>query len=277
MRLVQFRVKDLINQVGILVGDNVIGVGSGHLVDILAKENALEDIQKLAAESKDVYPKSQIQLLPPITRPDKILGVAANYKDFCDKTNTPYPVEPIAFSKFSSAIVGPNDPVNISASSDSVDWEVELVAVIGKKGKNISCTDAFDYIVGYTACQDLTEKKWIKRNGGQFLMCKNFDDFLPLGPCLVTKDEINDPHNVTLKTWVNGELKQSGNTADMIHGVDKLVEYFSSVMTLLPGDIILTGTPYGVATNHNPVQFLKKGDILESEVGNVGKLINHVL
>ncbi|CAH1966745.1 unnamed protein product [Acanthoscelides obtectus] len=284
MRIVQFKTEnDPTVRVGVIKGDTVIDINAGDkslpntLVGILQQEGALETIKKLAAKSVKHHLVDEVKLVSPITNPDKVLGVALNFKDFADKVGAPYPKEPIVFSKFPSVIVGPYDNVPKGTASNAIDWEGELVAVIGRKAKNVKASEALDYVFGYTATQDLTAKDWISRSGGQLIMCKNMDGFSPIGPCVVTKEELGDPHKIRIRTWVNGVLKQNGNTENMICRIDKIVEYLSSAMTLLPGDVICTGTPYGVGSNQNPPQYLQEGDLLETEVENVGKLSNRII
>lgn len=283
MKLVQFLINDERVRVGVLAGEDVVDLNASDdtiphsLVELLAEEDALERIQKVVANPGKLHRLAEVQLLPPITRPDKVLGVALNYKEACDKGNIPYPPEPIAFSKFASTIIGPYDVIKKPLATEALDWEVELVVVIGKKAQHVRAQNALDYVFGYTATQDLTAKDWVARCGGQLLLCKNMDNFCPLGPCIVTKDEIPDPHNVRVKTWVNGVLKQDGNTVEMVHRIDRLIEYLSGAMTLLPGDIICTGTPSGVGSNQYPPQYLQKGDLLESEVEKVGRMANRIV
>ncbi|CAG9838712.1 unnamed protein product [Diabrotica balteata] len=283
MRIVQFKLNDNKVRIGVLSGDNVIDVNASDttipnsLVEFLQDENALDKIKRIASNPKEQHTLTSVKLLSPITKPDKILGVASNYKDDCKMRNIPYPKEPMVFSKFASVIIGPNDPIPKSDATNALDWEVELVAIIGKKAQYVKAKDAMDYIFGYTVTQDLTAKDWVMRNSGQLVMCKNFDGFCPLGPWIVTKEELGDPYDVKLKTWVNGELKQNGHSDNMLHRIDTLVEYLTSVMTLLPGDVILTGTPFGVGASQIPPQYLQKGDLLESEVDKIGKMSHRIV
>ncbi|XP_018561813.1 fumarylacetoacetate hydrolase domain-containing protein 2-like [Anoplophora glabripennis] len=283
MKIVQFLINDDRVRVGVLDGENVIDLNASDdtippsLVEFLAEGDALDRIQKVVSNPGKLHRLAEVQLLPPITRPDKVLGVALNYKEACDRGNIPYPAEPIVFSKFASTIIGPYDVVKKPLASEAVDWEVELVVVIGKKAQNVRAENALDYVFGYTATQDLTAKDWITRNGGQMLLCKNMDNFCPLGPCVITKDEIPDPHNIRVKTWVNGVLKQDGNTVEMVHRIHRIIEYLSRAMTLLPGDIICTGTPSGVGATQYPPQYLQKGDLLESEVEKIGRMANRIV
>ncbi|CAG9767120.1 unnamed protein product [Ceutorhynchus assimilis] len=284
MKLVQFMLCTGKIHLGVLEGKEIIDLNSHFhwvpidLVRFLHEhEHAYEKLKEVAADPLNKrIPLNKVHLLPPIKRPDKILGIGLNYTDFCRENKIPPPPEPIVFSKFASTIIGPYDKIKHPACSKAVDWEVELVVVIGKVARNVKAKDAFDYVFGYTATQDLTAKDWVHQNGGQYLLAKNMDHFCPIGPAIVTKEEILDPHNVNIKTWVNDALKQNGNTKNMIFKIDQLIEYLSSVITLLPGDLICTGTPAGVGSTRNPPEYLKPGDVLKSEVEGVGILENLV-
>ncbi|XP_074035630.1 oxaloacetate tautomerase FAHD2A, mitochondrial-like [Leptinotarsa decemlineata] len=181
------------------------------------------------------------------------------------------------FSKLSSCIVAPFSNVEIPPITNSADWEVELAVVIGKKAKAIRKDQVNDYIFGYTVAQDISARDWQKkRNNGQFLLGKSMDTFCPLGPAVVTKNKV-DPSNLAIESWVNGVQKQNGNTSELIFKIDFLVSYLSQIVTLYPGDVILTGTPAGVGMHRNPPEFLKKGDILESEIEGIGRLKNIIV
>ncbi|XP_060528621.1 fumarylacetoacetate hydrolase domain-containing protein 2A [Cylas formicarius] len=231
---------------------------------------------RLIEECKGAIPLSEVHLLSPITKNDKVACVGLNYSGHCEEQNIPQPKEPMIFSKFSSVIAGPYDDVVIPPITDSVDWEVELAVVIGKTAKNVDETRAQDYVFGYTVAQDISARDWQKRrNNGQFLLGKSMDTFCPLGPAVVTKSEV-DPNNLPIKCWVNGELKQDGNTSELIFKIDFLIAYLSRIVTLYPGDVILTGTPAGVGMHRKPPQFLKPGDVLESEIEGIGRLKNRI-
>ncbi|KAJ8941845.1 hypothetical protein NQ318_005128 [Aromia moschata] len=231
----------------------------------------------IVAAGKSITPLENVELLSPITKPDKVACVGLNYSGHCKEQNIEEPKEPMIFSKFSSCIVGPHDNVVIPPITNSVDWEVELAVVIGRKAKAIRREQVNDYIFGYTVAQDISARDWQKkRNNGQFLLGKSMDTFCPLGPAIVTKNKL-DVNNLDIKTWVNGVLKQNGNTSELIFKIDFLVSYLSQIVTLYPGDVILTGTPAGVGMYRNPPEFLKKGDILESEIEGIGRLKNVIV
>nr|XP_022918517.1 fumarylacetoacetate hydrolase domain-containing protein 2 isoform X2 [Onthophagus taurus]XP_022918518.1 fumarylacetoacetate hydrolase domain-containing protein 2 isoform X2 [Onthophagus taurus] len=286
MRFVQFQLKS--------GGPRHVGAQlsiDGDIIDISAVDSSvpnsllkclrdgngiIEKAKRIVAEGKSLVPLSEVNLLPPITNPDKIICVGLNYSGHCDEQKLPYPKEPIIFSKYSSTIIGPHDAIKLPKISNSVDWEVELAVVIGKTAKNIRQDQSQDHIFGYTIAQDISARDWQKgRNGGQFLLGKSMDTFCPIGPVVVTKNKIN-AQNLNIKSWVNGVQKQSGNTNEMIFKIDFLVAYLSEFMTLYPGDLILTGTPSGVGMHRKPAEFLKAGDLLESEIEGIGKIANIV-
>nr|XP_021527412.1 fumarylacetoacetate hydrolase domain-containing protein 2A [Aotus nancymaae] len=193
-------------------------------------------------------------------------------------TNVPVPKEPIIFSKFASSIVGPYDEVVLPPESQEVDWEVELAVVIGKKGKHIKATDAMAHVAGFTVAHDVSARDWqMRRNGKQWLLGKTFDTFCPLGPALVTKDSVADPHNLKICCRVNGEVVQSSNTNQMVFKTEELIAWVSQFVTFYPGDVILTGTPPGVGVFRKPPVFLKKGDEVQCEIEELGVIINKVV
>ncbi|GLV40858.1 uncharacterized protein CBL_10033 [Carabus blaptoides fortunei] len=249
------------------------------LVKFLATGKEVRDkAKRVIGAGKSIVSLSDVTLLSPITRPDKVVCVGLNYTGHCDEQNKQYPEEPMFFSKFSSCIIGPNDTIEIPKVSDCVDWEVELAVIIGKKAKCVRPDQAYDHVFGYTVAQDISARDWQKkRNGGQFLLGKSMDTFCPIGPVVVTKDKINDPHSLQIRSWVNGVLKQDGNTSELIFKIDFLISYLSQMMTLYPGDVLLTGTPAGVGLHRHPPEFLKPGDVLESEIQGIGRLTNTVV
>ncbi|XP_057323768.1 fumarylacetoacetate hydrolase domain-containing protein 2A [Microplitis mediator] len=234
--------------------------------------------KRIIVESRSVIPEAEVNLLAPINRMDKLACVGLNYSGHCSEQGIEPPTSPVIFSKFPSNIVGPTDDIVLPSISDKVDWEAELAIVIGKSGKNLSTEDAENCIFGYTVAQDVSARDWQKgkRNGGQFLLGKAMDTFCPLGPAVVTKETISDINNLSVQTWVNGKLKQDGNTSELIFKPRDIVAFISQFMTLLPGDVILTGTPAGVGFTRNPPEFLKKGDVVETEIQSIGRLVNHV-
>jgi 2,4-diketo-3-deoxy-L-fuconate hydrolase len=211
-----------------------------------------------------------VRLGPPVARPSKIVCIGLNYAKHAKETNAPIPAEPIIFFKSTTALVGPNDDIIIPKNSVKTDWEVELAFVIGKKASYVSEEDALDYIAGYCLHNDVSEREFQLERGGTWDKGKGCDTFAPVGPWLATKDEIADVNNLRLWLKVNGKIFQDGNTDDLIFSIPKLVSYLSQFMTLLPGDIISTGTPHGVGLGFNPPIYLKSGDVVELGIDGLG-------
>ncbi len=213
-----------------------------------------------------------VRLGPCIARPSKIVCVGLNYTDHAKESGMPIPAEPILFFKSTTSIVGPNDDVVIPRDSKKTDWEVELAIIIGKKAQYVSEADAMQHVAGYALHNDYSEREWQLERGGQWVKGKSCDTFAPLGPFLATADEIPDPHNLPLWLKVNGVTRQNSSTAQMIFGVPKLVSYISQFMTLLPGDVISTGTPPGVGLGLKPEPvFLKPGDVVDLGIAGLGE------
>lgn len=241
-------------------------------------ETTLSVARRALATQLPVLPRSQVTFLAPVTRPDKVVCVGMNYADHCKEQNVRVPKEPIIFSKFSSSIVGPYDEIILPPESEEVDWEVELAVIIGKKGKHIKATDAMAHVAGFTVAHDVSARDWqMRRNGKQWLLGKTFDTFCPLGPALVTRDSITDPHNLKICCHVNGEVVQSSSTNQMVFKTEELIAWVSQFVTLYPGDIILTGTPPGVGVFRKPPVFLKKGDEVQCEIEEIGAIVNKVV
>ena len=206
----------------------------------------------------------------PIARPSKIICIGLNYSDHAKESGMAVPVEPIIFFKSTTALTGPNDGLVIPAGSEKTDWEVELAVVIGKTARSVSESDAMAHVAGYVLHNDYSERAWQLERSGQWVKGKSADTFAPLGPWLATTDEIPDPHSLRLWLKVNGETKQDGTTANLIFKIPFLVSYVSQFMTLLPGDVISTGTPAGVGLGFNPPQYLKAGDTIELGIESLG-------
>jgi 2-keto-4-pentenoate hydratase/2-oxohepta-3-ene-1,7-dioic acid hydratase in catechol pathway len=212
-----------------------------------------------------------VRLGPPLCRPSKIVCVGLNYRDHARESGMPVPPEPVLFFKSTTALCGPNDDVIIPRNATKVDWEVELAVVVGRRASYVDEQDAMAHVAGYVLHNDYSERAFQLERGGQWVKGKSCDTFAPLGPFLATQDEIPDPHQLRLWLRVNGELKQSGTTQDLIVGVPALVSYVSQFMTLLPGDIISTGTPAGVGLGHTPAQYLRAGDVVELGIDGLGE------
>ena len=205
-----------------------------------------------------------------VQRPSKIICIGLNYADHARETNAAIPTEPIVFFKSTSSLVGPNDNLVIPRNSEKTDWEVELAVVIGKKASYVDESEAMDYVAGYALHNDYSERAFQLERNGQWVKGKSADTFAPLGPWMVTKDEIKDVHNLRLWLTVNGKKMQDGNTSNFIFNIPYVVSYLSQFMTLLPGDVISTGTPAGVGLGFNPQIYLKAGDIIELGIDGLG-------
>ena len=211
-----------------------------------------------------------------VSSPSKFIGIGLNFTDHAKEQNLPIPEEPIVFSKFTNCVCGPNDDIIIPKDSKHCDWEVELGFVIGKKAKYVSVNNALDYILGFFLVNDVTERNFQKNRGLTWDKGKGFDTFGPIGPHLLTKDELPDFQNLNMFLDLNGKRMQTGNTSQMIFNIEKLVSYMSSCTTLLPGDICCTGTPPGVGENMKPPLFLKKGDKIRLGIDKLGEQNHNV-
>jgi len=218
------------------------------------------------------------KLLAPIPDPAKIVCVGLNYRDHAAESGAPIPKEPVLFSKYATALIGPDEPIVLPPVSQEVDYEAELVIVVGRKGRHLSKEAAAGYIAGYTIGHDVSARDWqLKKDGRQWMVGKTFDTFAPLGPELVTPDEVGDPHNLAIRLRLNGETMQDSSTKQMIFPPAEVVAYLSQVFTLEPGDLIFTGTPPGVGFARKPPVFLKGGDVVEIEIEKLGVLRNPVV
>ena len=200
----------------------------------------------------------------------KIIGIGLNYSDHAAESGLPVPTEPIVFQKATSAISGPYDPVRIPPDAVKTDWEVELAFVIGKVARNVPEARAMEHVAGYAILNDVSERAWQTERQGQWMKGKSHDTFAPIGPWLVTRDEIADPQDLGMRLSVNGTMRQDGSTRTMIFGVAHLVSYLSQFMTLQPGDVVTTGTPPGVGLGMKPPVYLKPGDVMRLEIDGLG-------
>lgn len=221
----------------------------------------------------DALPRvdSKVRLGAPFTRPSKIICIGLNYSDHAKETGASVPPEPVIFFKATSALVGPDDDLIIPRNSKKTDWEVELAVVIGRRANYVSEKEAPDFIAGYCLHNDYSEREFQLEHSGQWVKGKSADTFAPLGPYMVTRDEIRDVDNLRLWLKVNGEIRQDGTTANLIYKVPFIVSYLSRFMSLLPGDVISTGTPAGVGMGMNPPTFLKPGDVVELGIDGLGE------
>jgi 2-keto-4-pentenoate hydratase/2-oxohepta-3-ene-1,7-dioic acid hydratase in catechol pathway len=256
------------------IGENLWSYTSDlthHVHGLLPKHSRELQQQKVLLKTTDV------RILPPVPVPPNIVCLGLNYRDHAEEARVPRPERPQLFSKPSTTIVGPEDPVVYPKTSTQVDYEVELAAIIGKRGKDIAESDAFDHIAGYTVFNDISARD-IQFADKQWFRGKSFDTFAPTGPSLVFCEQVSDPHNLKMELRVNGEIRQRSTTANMIFKIPELVAFISNVMTLQPGDIIATGTPAGVGFYAKPEKrLLKPGDLMEAEIEGIGLLRNRIV
>ncbi|MEW4454436.1 fumarylacetoacetate hydrolase family protein [Bremerella sp. JC817] len=231
-----------------------------------------------AAQTGKLLDPAKVHLLPPVVEPQKILCIGLNYADHAAETGATVGDEPVVFNKFPTCLRAHRQAIELPAVSDQIDYEAELVVVIGRAGRNIPQAEAMSHVAGYTIGHDVSCRDWQKgKPGKQWLLGKSFDSFAPLGPEIVTADEIEDPHNLRIQCRLNGETMQDSSTSQLIFRIDFLISYLSQVCTLKPGDLIYTGTPPGVGMARKPPVFLKPGDICEIEIEKLGILSNPVI
>lgn len=269
-------------RVGLVDGDAVVDLSvaapdlpTDMLAFLEAGDAALAEAQAAAGHSARI-PLADVRLEAPIARPPKFLAVGLNYADHVAETGMDTPEHVVIFNKQSTCVTGPTDPVHVPKVSHVLDYEGELGIVIGKHGRHVSRDDAADYIAGYVVVDDVTVRDWQFRTP-TWTMGKSFDTHGPIGPWIVTTDEIPDPHQLDLRTWVNGELRQSSNTKQLIFDCFHLVEHLSEAFTLEPGDVIATGTPSGAGVLRKPPILLKDGDVVRVEIDGIGHIENPVI
>lgn len=273
MKLVRFG-KNGREKPGVIINNQVADISAfikDYDEDFFAT-GGIEKLQKIIKDNTLPVIDDAERLGCPVKRPSKIICIGLNYADHAAESKMELPKEPVIFFKATSAIVGPNDDLMIPKDSHKTDWEVELAVVIGKKASYINEDDAMNFIAGYCLHNDYSEREFQLERGGQWVKGKSCDTFAPVGPCLVTPDEVADIDNLRLWLTVNGKVMQDGNTKNLVYKIPYLVSYVSRFMTLLPGDIISTGTPAGVGMGQkpNPV-YLKSGDVVELGIDGLGK------
>lgn len=246
---------------------------SGNIPDIAPETLAPERLAALNGLAAEDLPlvEGTPRLGPPVVNVGKILAIGLNYADHAAETGSALPTEPMLFTKAITALSGPSDPVILPRDSHKADWEVELAIIIGSKAQYVEEAQALDFVAGYAVMNDVSERAFQKERGGQFVKGKSADTFGPLGPWLVTRDEVPDPQNLKLWLDLNGERRQDSNTKQMIFGVAHLVSYLSCFLTLMPGDVVTTGTPPGVGLGCKPPVFLKPGDVMQLGVEGLGE------
>jgi 2-keto-4-pentenoate hydratase/2-oxohepta-3-ene-1,7-dioic acid hydratase in catechol pathway len=241
------------------------------LADLVARAEAAD-----ATGSPWLIDEDSLTLGPALPNPGKIVCVGLNYRKHAEETGTAIPTSPVLFSKFANTVAGPDEDVPLTDAATQYDYEVELAVVIGETTKNVSAADALNSVFGYATANDLSARD-LQTRTSQWLLGKTMDKFMPIGPHLVTADEVRDPQNLAIRTWLNGELRQNSNTDDMIFPVTEIVSYISRHFTLEPGDVIITGTPEGVILGMAEKRWMAPGDVVEVEVDGLGKLRNRMV
>jgi 2,4-diketo-3-deoxy-L-fuconate hydrolase len=271
VKLVTYMVGDEGLRVGRVEGEEIHPLGGSSMLEYI--EHGRDADRQPGGEAVQL---SATRLRAPVSRPGKIIGIGLNYRDHARETGAEAPEKPIVFAKFPTSVAGHGDVIRIPPITEQVDYEAELAVVIGRPARNVSEDEALDYVFGYANCNDVSSRDLQYSEGGQWTRSKSIDTFFPLGPYLVTADEIPDPQNLPIRSIVNGEVMQDGTTSDMIFSVAQLISFLSSGMTLMPGDVIATGTPAGVGFARDPKVFLKPGDEVTIEVEGLGSLTNPV-
>ena len=270
---------------GAIKGNQVLdlkdaGLPAGEMGDLLAivrgGDPMLARARSAVADwSAQDFPLDAVKLEAPILHPPKVIGIGLNYIDHCREANMAVPDEPVIFTKYSTSVTGPYDDVHwYKDVCQNVDYEVELGVVIGKTASRVSEKDALDYVLGYTVVNDISARDLQLGGAGQWDIGKSLDTFCPYGPAIITASEVENPHNLDLRLTVNGEIRQKSNTSNLIFKIPELIAYLSKGITLLPGDLIATGTPFGVAMGMKDPIWLKEGDVCEAEIDGLGNIRN---
>ncbi len=283
MRLVSYQAEQGVRAAAIR-GDEYVDLQAADaelptsISDLLAGGHKLLERAVKAAERGKGIPQQSVRLAAPIPAPQKVLCVGLNYADHARETGKEAPAEPVIFNKFATAVRGDGEAIVLPRLSREVDYEAELVAVIGRGGRHIPRASALDHVAGYCCGHDVSARDWqLRKPGGQWLLGKSFDGFAPMGPALVTADEVGETGDLRIQLRLNGQVMQDSTTAQLIFSVAELVSYISGVCTLTPGDVIFTGTPPGVGVARKPPVFLQPGDTVEIEIERVGVLRNSVV
>ncbi|MSO95735.1 MAG: FAA hydrolase family protein [Thermoleophilia bacterium] len=275
------RLANVEGRVKLLVDDRLVDIeqATNHRLPSNPMEAILrlDEIASLDLSGAEGVPAADAKLGPPVPRPSKILAAGGNYNDHLEEEGAEAPGEPNLFAKLPSALVGPRDEIEIPPGRTNIDWEVELVVVIGKRARNVSVADAWSYVAGVTCGQDVSDREEQFRAFQQWTMAKSFDTYAPTGPYLVTLDEIENRDDIPLQCYIDGEQMQGGSTAKLIFSVPTLISWASHVSTLEPGDLLFTGTPGGVGAFRNPPRWLQHGETLRSVIHGVGEMENTIV
>lgn len=257
---------------GIVVGDRIIDSGlDGTMLDLIREWDALRPALETKAAAGGGLPLSSVRLEAPVQRPGKIFAIGLNYADHIEESKMETPQRQVWFTKAQTSVNGPFDDIEIAKGTMTNDYEVELVAIIGKGGKHIGAADAPGAVFGYCVGNDVTERLW-QHATPQWSLGKSFDTHAPFGPWIVTADELGDPHTLDLRCFVNGQKRQDSNTRHLVFNIWQQIEHLSLGMTLEPGDVVFTGTPGGVGAAMDPRQFLKPGDVVRCEIDGLGHI-----
>lgn len=250
-----------------------VGIETAGDVDVC--QLGLDWFRQLPQPESAQWVEAPPTLLTPVSHPQKIICIGLNYRDHAIETGSEIPSEPVVFNKFQSTLVGNGEAIVLPKVSHEVDYEAELVVVMGRTARHVSSEEAMSYVLGYTCGHDVSARDWQKgRPGGQWLLGKTFDTFAPIGPCLVTTDELPDPSDLRVRMHLNDSTVQDSTTSQLIFDIPTLIEHLTKIVTLQPGDLIFTGTPPGVGAAMKPPRFLKPGDKCVVEIDGIGKLIN---
>ena len=283
MKLVSYQTNDGSRHLGALREDGIVNLAQasgGELPNdmlslLQAGDAAMQSAAAAVAAAEGAADPASVKLLPPVPKPSKIVAIGLNYMDHIRESGLPVPPLATMFCKYPSSLIGDGDSIRWSTGlTQQVDFEAELAVVIGNTARNVAEADAYDYIAGYTNCNDVSARDLQFREGDQWLRGKCLDTFCPLGPWLVTRDEIDDPHQLAIRCRVNDTVMQDSNTAEMIYRIPYLIEYLSAAFTLEPGDVIATGTPHGVGAFREPPVWLQSGDTVTVEIEGLGSLHN---
>ena len=269
MKLVVYSVEDGAPEVGALEGEEIRPLAHQSMLDFIEYGGSPEP-------GENVVPLPEARLHAPIPNPEKIIAIGLNYVDHAEETGAPIPEKPVVFTKYPNCIVGPGEAIRIPPITEQVDYEAELAVIIGKTARNVSESDALDHVFGYANANDVSSRDLQFSEGGQWTRSKSLDTFMPFGPFVATKDEVPDPQNLAIRAVLNGETVQDGTTEKMIFSVAEIVAFLSTGMTLVPGDIIITGTPPGVGMAREPQLWMKPGDEVTIEIEGLGALTNPV-
>ncbi|WP_237607674.1 fumarylacetoacetate hydrolase family protein [Roseimaritima sediminicola] len=280
MRFCRFQRPDQSVELGLVQGDSIValrdiqGSAPSDIRGLMALGET--DLQRVVAAADARSVTEDVKLLPPVDRPEKVLCIGLNYRDHATETGSQIPAEPVVFCKLPTAVIGHEDQIVLPPQSSKVDYEAELVVVVGREAKNIAVEDALQYVFGYCCGNDVSARDWQKgKPGGQWLLGKTFDTFAPLGPYLVHHSAIDDPGKLRIRLRLNDQTLQDSTTEQLIFSIPEIVSYLSQVVTLRPGDLIYTGTPSGVGDARTPPVYLKSGDRCEVEIEGLGTLRNH--